>query len=331
MNPRHPRVIAAGLVAVLVATLGTGEARGDSTGSFVGLDGLTHSWSPQVVDGADGYLFMGPDFDTACAYGDRFRHYLQRLAKLATVIERTGRTVVFTIAPNKSSALPDLVDAGSLPQGECSSVGLDLERKALDGLSDPRYLPLRRKLASSTRQVYWRTDLHWSTVGGSVFARALARHLSPRLGRAQRYAYTTETGVGNLTALLGDHTTTETLPRADPAGGVRVATAPGAPDWSGYPSLTYDHSWRSAPGRKTWPGRTLVLGDSFAMFALQNLRPLFRHGRFMWFAHTDPADQVAAIADADTVVIEIVQVFTVDSELTRPSFRRAVASALGRG
>ena len=44
------------------------------------------------------------------------------------------------------------------------------------------------------------------------------------------------------------------------------------------------------------------------MFALENLRPLFRQGRWMWYAHTDLDDVIDAMVESDTVVLELVQV-----------------------
>ena len=116
---------------------------------------------------------------------------------------------------------------------------------------------------------------------------------------------------------------------ATPAGKVKVRNAKGAPPWSGYPEFTFYNSWVSSPGRLTWPGRTLLLGDSFMWYALENLRPIFRRGEFIWFAVADDPEFLAkAIKKADTVVIEVYQMVTPGSPLASPAFRRHVMQAL---
>ena len=90
-----------------------------------------------------------------------------------------------------------------------------------------------------------------------------------------------------------------------------------------------DYAWNSRPAKLTWPGRTLVFGDSFSHYALPNLVPLFRHGRFMWIGEVELDDVVEAIRDADTVVLEVYQTFlSIGSVLTTKAFRQQVRRAL---
>ena len=196
----------------------------------------------------------------------------------------------------------------------------------LDTFQDPRYLPLRPAMARSHHQTYWKTDPHWTSVGGAVLAQQVARRLDKRLAKRQHYAYGTETGLGMLNADLGDPTT-ETIETALPDTGVKVKTAPGCDDWAGYPTLIYETCWNSAPAKKTWPGRTLLLGDSFMMYGLQSLRPLFHHGRWMWLGHSDH-DVAEAIKDSDTVVIEVLQIFVPGTIIAKKSLRKELRRIL---
>src|SRR4249919_3498644 len=114
--------------------------------------------------------------------------------------------------------------------------------------------------------------------------------------------------------------TTETLETALPDNGVKVKTAPGCEDWAGYPTLICETCWNSAPAKQTWPGQTLLLGDSFMMYGLQSLRPLFHHGRWMWVGHSN-RDVAKAIKASDTVVIEILQIFVPGTIIATKSLR----------
>jgi hypothetical protein len=198
----------------------------------------------------------------------------------------------------------------------------------LDTYRDPRYLPLRRALVADPTQSYWRTDPHWTSAGGATYSTALARRLSPRVAAAQRLAPTELTILGLLNDTRG-LTTTETAPGVR-ARGTRVTTTPGSTDWPGLPALVTDHAWSSAPARRTYRGHTLLIGDSFTQYALGTLRPLFRHGRFLWTEHYDEATLLAALEESQTVVIEVAQFLVQRSPLVDPGLRTRVAATLGR-
>ena len=313
-------------LAALAALAAPGSARVDQVqGRFTGADGLLYESAPAIVAGQQGYLFLGPDFDFACGLSSAMDHSLKAYAKLAKVISRSGRRVVFTLAPDKTAVLSDMLPAQP-PHGVCDLQGLAAQDQLLEHFKDADFLPLVAPLRRSPRQVYWHTDQHWTTVGGAVFAKALAEHLSPQLGRQQRYTYGAESRLGAMNLALGIDTP-ETLQTASPADKVTVRTAPGGPDWNGYPEFTFEHAWNSKPAKRTWAGHTLLLGDSFMWYALENLRPIFRHGHFVWIDHTD-TDVPQAIKDSDTVVIELLQLFLPGAPILTQQFRHQVAQAL---
>jgi hypothetical protein len=98
----------------------------------------------------------------------------------------------------------------------------------------------------------------------------------------------------------------------------RVRTTFEAPGYR-YDTLTgFDISWSNRPARKTWPGRTLLLGDSFTYLGMESLVPLFRQARFMWLGHVNNVDIVRAVTESDTVVIEVAQRYVANSWLADP-------------
>jgi predicted heme/steroid binding protein len=217
-----------------------------------------------------------------------------------------------------------------LPHGYCDQAGLKVQQQIIDSFDSPTYLPLRRLLARDDRQVYFKTDPHWTTVGASVFARAVARELDPRIARRQRYVLGTETRVGLFNILRGIDTP-ETAETASPAGNqVKVVTAKSSVEsWAGYPNTVFDHTWNASPAARTWPGHTLLIGDSFMLYALENMRPIFRHGRYMFAGHVAASDAIAAIKKSDTVVMEVLQTFaSLGALLVDKSFRAEVRRAL---
>ncbi len=302
----------------------------DGDGTFTGIDGIVYQSAPVVVEGKFGQLFWGPDFDVACSLGTASQVNFAYTTKLARLIEKSGRTAIWTAAPNKAnvygSALPD-----PLPHGTCDADGIGQQKDVIDRLDrkDPTFLPLRNLLARDDREVYFKTDLHWTTVGGSVFAQAVAERLDPRVARRQRYTYGTETRVGILN-YFRDSTAQETAQTAIPATGTKVNTDRGSVEqWDGYPNTVLDYSWNAGPAKKTIGGHTLLLGDSFMLYALESMRPIFRHGHFMFLNHVSERDVIRAIKASDTVVMETLQTFaSFESPLIHPGFRKKLRKAL---
>lgn len=295
--------------------------------TFVGLDGLFHSTSPVAVAGRGGFYYIGSDFDTACAYGGHLKTAMKGLSRLADILQRAGKKVAFTVAPNKSAVVRGELPQ-PLPQGACSRRGMRVQAKILDRYRDPRYLPLRRSLVKLPNS-YWRTDSHWNTVGSSVFAEHLAEALSPRLAALQKYKRTKRTKRGDLAPYvpgLGAETVRARVPR----NGVRTRPAGDSPAYDpSLQSVYTDLSWTSKPARKTFPGRTLILGDSFTYVSTEALSNLFRRGRFMWIGyHKSMADIVAAVNAADTVVFAVVQRYAPISPLAEPTFQDELRAQL---
>jgi hypothetical protein len=308
-------------------TAGHGDAEPPTT--YLGLDGQIHVVSPDAVPGRSGYYYIGSDFDTACAFGPLLHKAMKRLSRLANILEKAGKRVFFTVTPNKSAVvrneLPDPV-----PQGACSRRGLRVQAKLLDSYRDSRYLPLRGAL-SRVRHPFWRTDTHWSTVGAAVFAAHLAAALDPVLARQQKYRRTTRTQLGDLTKYvpgLG----AETAPARLPDNGVSTRAARGSESYDPSLASVYtDLAWSSRPARKTYAGRTLIVGDSFTYTAFEALANLFHRGRFIWVGTQDSMRELAAaVKQADTVVFTVVQRFATVTQLVDSGFQRNLRSALLR-
>jgi hypothetical protein len=330
MLPRHrwraALVAAVALTLLLPALSAASPARRHER--IVGYDGVEYESSPLVVEGSHGDLFFGLEFDLACAWGGvHFQQGMKRLAGLARVIEQSGRRAVFTIAPGKADMMRRHLAASALPQGDCNSTSLAEQRRLLDRFQNPTYVSAREAIANDHRQTYWKTDQHWTEVGVSHYALELAKALDPVLAHRQRYRPATQTQVGYLN-YIRDIQTPESVQSVRYAGKVTVHTARDSP-WPMGSGHT-DMRWRSTPASKTWPGRTLLLGDSFTMVGLDSLAPLFRSGRFLW--NNNFSDQVVAkaVAGSDTVVIEVVQWLLYGSSLGSTSLRKAVKRELRR-
>jgi hypothetical protein len=328
VTPERGRRRGAALVVTVVLSVALACLPGLGAGART-PDDQTADDGFTVIEGRDGHLFLDLEFENLCAWkGARFEAALDRLDRLADLITRSGRRVVFTVAPGKTTVERASVVWAAVPRARCARAGLRAQRKVLDGFASRAYVPLRRSIERDGRQTYWRTDGHWTTVGATHWTRALARHLDPRLARRQHYSFGTSTAVGYLSTIRGVDVP-ETIPTAVYDGPVRVRTAPDSVDdldaADGYP---VDHSWVSRPRGKTWPGHTLLVGDSFTLLALDQLRPLFARGRYLWTGNVPEQAVADAIAGSDTVVLEVVQFFAAGNPLATKSLRTLVRRAL---
>jgi len=286
--------------------------------------------APKVVRGKDGYLFYGRDFTTACDGMTRYEHSLKSVAELAEIIRSSGRRVVFSIAPNKSSVTTNELP-GAMPRGACAARSIERQNQLLDSMQDPLYVGIRRALAeahASGKQVYLRTDTHWTKLGGAMYAQAVAMHLDPEMAGRLRLKPEQITTVGDLTRLIG-LTSPELVTSVSLSSGGTVFPNPTAATTDVVQANPRPESWVTRPGDGLIQGRTLLLGDSFTNAALGSLRPLFADGRFVSLGRFPERLIVGEIESSDTVVIEVVQRDVVGHLFTQPAFHKLVAARLG--
>ena len=307
-----------------------GAGTGVSRAAFTGQDGLVHDPSPLAVNGGNGVVFYGEDFDAACAFGMEFDKGLKRIARLVDAIENSGRHVLFSIAPNKTAVDKAALAGASLPHGKCDSRGIRQQDRALDTFRNDNWVPLRAKLtrqAARGADEYWKVDTHWTSVATTTWAEDLAESLSPKLAQRQSYRRDTESLHVNLSFLGMTGDIVETSRGRATTTKVRVKPKPNIGVFD--PEVVSPTvGWQASPRTRTWPGRTLILGDSFAYRALDPLMHLFRNGEFLWLGIVPAPDLVDAIAKADTVVVEVVQRYVPGSILGVKSTLKAVRRAL---
>lgn len=305
------------------------SAAGGTRAAGAGAVGTTAP-TPQVLRGRDEVLYLGQEFDLACADRGAYRRALAKLSRLARLIEESGRRAVFFVGPNKSSVVAaDL--PRHLPTGRCAADALPAQNRALDTYRDPRYVATRAPLAdlvADGKQPFWRTDTHWSSVGTAVLAEALAEKLDPELADRLEVSTGRRTKTGDLTLLAGLDFDEE-APSADVSTGGEVREDADSDHYDERTPVYGTHRWTTTPATGLVPGRTALVGDSFTYFALGNLRPLFAQGEFYWIGHpVTPAQVIEGIVASDTVVLEVVQRILTRNLLVSDVFYRDLRTAL---
>jgi len=256
---------------------------------------------PKILQGREGWLFLGADVSGACEPLLPLDETLAGLTRFGELVQRAGKTYVFTVAPDKSTMNPD-----KMPE---SYVGDDCAPGAKAAFwdrmeTDPPvgYVDLKQELERVQEEGgenLWRpSDTHWAQRGGLVYAQKLAEALDPALWRTSRI---TPTGPVQLQADLAAQLGT---PRKDTVPGWRL-------EREGV-TVTDERATTLAAtttGAPLYEPATLVLGDSFTQSSLSLLSPLFSSARIVQPATAvdDPPALVSAISSSDTIVLEIVE------------------------
>lgn len=263
---------------------------------------------PQVIQGSRGWLYYGGDVTTKCHPSRSIADTLQRIDRLAALVQASGRRFVFTVPPDKSTMDPGNLPA-DYPGADCAAKARTAFWKALATSPPGGYLDLRGPLAAQEKKtglIYQPTDTHWTDRGGAVFAEQLARRLDPGLLADTDVVQTGTTHLtGDLALMLGLHT-------ADPVPAIelrRAGVTPVGRDSLDLPPLSLSApitSRNSTTGAPLFAPHTLVLGDSFTDRSAPFLGTLFAD---LTEIHNEVAGQVTAeaIADSDVVVYELVE------------------------
>ena len=281
---------------------------------------------PRVVAGKDGWLFFGGDMSGACAPKASLDTTLAGLDRFTSMVQRSGRKVVFVVAPDKSTLNPDKLPSSYLGD-DCMPAAKKRFWDKLTASPPTGYVdiksPLEALRAKGTPGVWRPSDTHWAGLGAAVYVQRVVDAIQPGLWRPSELVATGPSqALGDLSVLLGTPKK-DTLPGYDlRRPGVTVT------------SQTTTHLASTSTGAPLITGRTLVLGDSFTQASKPFLAAFFQDARVLHpqTAVASPGAVVNAVLGAQTVVLEIVErsVDGGDVPITDPRFLSQLETALRR-
>lgn len=264
--------------------------------------------TPRVITGTNGFLYINDAFTEACSPHLPPREAADHFARLASIIESSGRRVVTAIAPDKSSVLPQYLPKDLLLR-TCHDENSTMLWTSLRDARIPGYVDLRDVLRTATERsrqpLFFRKDTHWDPAGSLVATRSLIDGLQPDLWN--------ESQVSNngLFEYQGDLTGLRGLPEKDEAPSFSVerpgVTVTGSEQAPGFDQPSNVRTLRSGPSGKMVKGRTLFLIDSFGYAALPQLAPFFEDLTTVSLNDYEPQKFLRLINDADTVLIMSVE------------------------
>lgn len=272
----------------------TGPVEGPSDGSGV----------RQVVEGSDGWLYYG-DAQFKCNPTRPLSQTIAQLAKLRTVVERSGRTFVLVLVPDKTTMVPEHLP-DSYPGKDCAApVTPQVWEQSIEVAGG---VDMRPRLSAASERagkpVYYPMDTHWTAEGALEMVKAVATDVKPGVTKDWRIQEKDREKVSadlpKLVGRKGENNVTNY--RFKPDGRYDRARK-NVVDM--IEPKHYDS--RELPGMVYAP--TAVLGDSFLVNASGYLPAAFADVTMQYYrsAANRPEEVADTITDAEIVVLEVVE------------------------
>lgn len=135
---------------------------------------------PQVVEGTDGWLYLGAEIDSKCNQTINLGRTFSQLRRLRDGVEASGRRFVLVIAPDKLTMVPEHLPDQHADRDCVTKVTEEFWRHVA---GSDFTIDLRGELhawsAQLGRPIYPRLDAHWTDEGGVLMARSLAEAAQP--------------------------------------------------------------------------------------------------------------------------------------------------------
>lgn len=299
------------------AVSGIPQQEGGATGELAELRQVPDT---AVLQGQQGVLFFWQDFQYAClGVNPATRGLTPEINELQAAMHASGRRLLYTIAPDKSTVESRLLPARFLGS-DCSAAAKARLWHLMATNPPSGYVPLLPGLERADTgpdRAYITAGTHWNGVGDMVYAQQLVQAIDPAaLGdttwRTEKRGFPSD-----LAALMGgpgEESGVDMLPERT---GVTTDTSPLVttkihPHVAGYSGAYPLQSWSSRSTSTAAPliqPRVLILGDSFTALSKAQLAPFFRDVTFLHLdaMALDPAAVVAAVKSAQIVVVERVE------------------------
>ena len=256
---------------------------------------------PRIIHGKDGYLFLNDDFGMACQSADIVSQLISNIAATQTTINDSGRTAIFTVAPNKTTLhrelLPD--DQGSVDCLDKYSNGL---WEGLSAANITGYVDLKSAMSDAMDQtrepLFLRKDSHWDSAGSAAVAKAVINALQPGLWDDSALQFK------GLIDYTGDLTFLEGNPVVDQTPlyeVIRPGITAGTPEIWDDGDLThiYRRYTNTGPAGSLITRKTVIMVDSFGVEAVGRIIPYFADITFVHFDALPPIDVADLIARSE--------------------------------
>ncbi|MGH4017964.1 MAG: alginate O-acetyltransferase AlgX-related protein [Pseudonocardiaceae bacterium] len=293
-------------------------------------DRIPLSAFPAVIEGKDGWLYLGSYVRGACAPSRSLDGVIASLHELRDAVERSGRRFELVVAPDKTTMVPELMPEEYVGDGCVGAARAEFWRRAVPAVGAIDLRPaLRDAAARKGGSIYYPADTHWSHEGGLVLTYALAGSIEPGVSRTWQISRNGSIPwPDDISPLIGRN------------GEHRIDTYALAPD--GGPDRTQpvvsDFRLRlelaSPPTTGTIERPVRMVADSYTQFASRYLAAVFNDLSIVHPETVGAAPERAGelLAEGEVVVVEIAErhLMSGESQILRDPVIDTIGAELAR-
>lgn len=258
-----------------------------------------------VIEGDDGWLYLGFDVRGKCDPQRPLSRTIKGLNKLRKAVESSGREFVLVVPPDKTTMVPQHLPESYAGKACAAAATRKLWPRLIEEAKSVDLRPVLQQVAENVdRPPYPPNDTHWTDDGSVAMTMSLVEHLRPGLTSGWRVVPNgVHSGSADLPPMIG-RTGTKTT--------VRYMVMPdGETNRVGQFHAEIGTAQRSAQPniQGSVPERTLIFGDSFTEASSAYLSAGFSDVTLLGYAAatTDPAGTMKAFVDSKVIVVETVE------------------------
>ncbi len=300
-------------------------AGGDDSGEDTEKPRLDESVFPSVIEGKNGWMYLGHDVSYKCVPRMKLDRVVAGLQRWREVVEASGREFHLIVAPDKSTVHPEHLPE-SFAGKQCATEAVEefwrtvpRETGAIDMRSDLRSIAER-----NGRAAYHAIDTHWTHEAGVAMTYALAERVAPgststwKVEPSRFYPHTAD-----IPELRGQNRKVDIQAYSLAPDGRQDNTRFVPSDFQD--PLHVEST--PTPGMVSRPTR--MIADSFTQFASPYLAAAFAD---LTIAHPDalardPAAMAQTLAEGEVVMLELSERFVAGGRY--PMLDPAVAEQVG--
>jgi hypothetical protein len=261
----------------------------------------------KVTIGRNGWLYLAEEFHKECQRLQPPAQVIANLQRLNDLLTASGRTFIFTVAPDKSTVVPEYLPA-NYPEKACAQASKQETFRLLAASGNPAYVDMHALITGRQKQekrpYYLKKDTHWNGLATTALTREVMKKIDPAMLKDALIEEGKFSYQGDLTQLLGAPETDETQTATITRPGVTVAPLEQVSTPSGLTAFRMPASGQAA----MVDAPTLLVGDSFSRVVLPQMAPFFSN-LLRVDNGTFAADQDAALKQVmDSKVIMLVWV-----------------------
>jgi alginate O-acetyltransferase complex protein AlgJ len=258
----------------------------------------------RVLEGTDGWLYMGFDVQGKCLPARPLDEVIASLRRLRSAIESSGRSFVLVVAPDKTTIVPDHLPESYVGKNCATEAGVAFWRRIT---REAGAIDLRGQLMAigeQGRPAYYPLDTHWDDRGALLMTRRIAERIQP--GVTASWSVTPEHATkapADLPRLIGRTGDNEVLryslaPDGRHDGTRRVDT-----------DLRQPVSTRATLRDGMIGKPVMMLADSFTVSAMRYLPAAFADIDAVFYAslHSNPDQVLDLLVQQHVVVLEVVE------------------------